>query len=164
MPEKDGYFTGSRHFYASILPRQRGFCKGEFCGIIKENERGRTQNESAKRCGYCGGGADREKHEAAGLYARCFSPEEQEYIRRKACPAETAAALWAAKEAFGKAMGVGLSGWAMPEAAVAYGETGAPCFTLSGEAEKLAEGWQLALSLSHNGGYAIAMVTAYRPD
>ena len=52
----------------------------------------------------------------------------------------------------------------MPEAAVAYGETGAPYFTLSGEAEKLAEGWQLALSLSHDGGYAIAMVTAYRPD
>ena len=53
-----------------------------------------------------------------GFMARCFSPEEQEYICRKACPAETAAALWAAKEAFGKAMGVGLSGWAMPEAAV----------------------------------------------
>ena len=50
-----------------------------------------------------------------GFMARCFSPEEQEYICRKACPAETAAALWAAKEAFGKAMGVGLSGWAMPE-------------------------------------------------
>ena len=99
-----------------------------------------------------------------GFLRRCFSLEEQEYIRRKACPAETAAALWAAKEAFGKAMGVGLGGWAMPEAAVAYGETGAPCFTLSGEAEKLAEGWQLALSLSHDGGYAIAMVTAYRPD
>ena len=81
-----------------------------------------------------------------GFMARCFSPEEQ------------------AKEAFGKAMGVGLSGWAMPEAAVTYGETGAPYFALSGEAEKLAEGWQLALSLSHDGGYAIAMVTAYRPD
>ena len=37
-----------------------------------------------------------------GFMARCFSPEEQEYICRKACPAETAAALWAAKEAFGK--------------------------------------------------------------
>ena len=49
-------------------------------------------------------------------------------------------------------------------AAVAYGETGAPYFTLSGEAEKLAEGWQLALSLSHDGGYAIAMVTACRAD
>ena len=72
VPEKDGYFTGSRHFDASILPRQRGFCKGEFCGIIKENERGRTQNESAKRCGYRGGGADREKHEAAGLYGAVF--------------------------------------------------------------------------------------------
>lgn len=67
------------------------------------------------------------------------------------------------KEAFGKAMGVGLSGWASRRRRW-RGETGAPCFTLSGEAEKLAEGWQLALSLSHDGGYAIAMVTAYRPD
>lgn len=99
-----------------------------------------------------------------GFLRRCFSPEEQEYICRKANPAETAAALWAAKEAFGKALGVGLSGWAMPEAAVAYGETGAPYFALNGEAEKLAEGWQLALSLSHDGGYAIAMVTACRMD
>lgn len=99
-----------------------------------------------------------------GFMERCFAPAEREYICRKANPAETAAALWAAKEAFGKAMGTGLSGWAMPEAAVAYGETGAPCFTLSGEAEKLAEGWQLALSLSHDGGYAIATVTAYRLD
>ena len=42
-----------------------------------------------------------------GFLRRCFSPEEQEYICRKANPAETAAALWAAKEAFGKALGVG---------------------------------------------------------
>ena len=99
-----------------------------------------------------------------GFAARCFSPAEQEYIHSKANPAETAAALWAAKEAFGKAMGVGLSGWAMPDAAVAYTKAGAPYFALSGEAAKLAEGWQLALSLSHDGGYALAMVTAYRPD
>ena len=79
-------------------------------------------------------------------------------------PGRFLAKRFAAKEAFGKAMGVGLSGWAMPEAAVTYGETGAPYFALSGEAEKLAEGWQLALSLSHDGGCAIAMVTAYRPD
>lgn len=75
-----------------------------------------------------------------GFMARCFSPEEQEYICRKACPAETAAALWAAKEAFGKAMGVGLSGWAMPEAAVAYGETGAPYFTLERRGGKAGRG------------------------
>lgn len=99
-----------------------------------------------------------------GFLERCFAPAEREYICRKANPAETAAALWAAKEAFGKAMGVGLSGWALPEAAVMHTESGAPYFALAGEAAKLAEGWQLALSLSHDGGYAIAMVTACRPE
>lgn len=99
-----------------------------------------------------------------GFMARCFSPGEQEYIRRKACPAETAAALWAAKEAFGKAMGVGLSGWEMPQAAVTRDAAGAPHFALTGAAAALADGWELALSLSHDGGYAVAMVVAWRGE
>ena len=69
-----------------------------------------------------------------GFLRRCFSPEEQEYICRKANPAETAAALWAAKEAFGKALGVGLSGWEMPQAAVTRDAAGAPHFALTGAA------------------------------
>ena len=87
------------------------------------------------------------------------------YRRRKnrqAQPAQTAAALWAAKEAFGKAMGTGLSGWSLPEAAVAHTPEGAPYFDLSGAAAALAAGWQLSLSLSHEGNFAIAMVTALR--
>ena len=75
-----------------------------------------------------------------GFLRRCFSPEEQEYICRKANPAETAAALWAAKEAFGKALGVGLSGWEMPQAAVTRDAAGAPRFALTGAAAALAEG------------------------
>lgn len=97
-----------------------------------------------------------------GFWEKCFAPEEQEYIRRQPKPAQSAAALWAAKEAFGKAMGTGLSGWSLPEAAVAHTAQGAPYFVLSGEAAALAAGWQLALSLSHEGGFAIAMVTALR--
>lgn len=97
-----------------------------------------------------------------GFWEKCFAPAEQEYIRRQAQPAQTAAALWAAKEAFGKAMGTGLSGWSLPEAAVAHTPDGAPYFDLSGAAAALAAGWQLSLSLSHEGGFAIAMVTALR--
>lgn len=99
-----------------------------------------------------------------GFLRRCFSPEEQEYICRKANPAETAAALWAAKEAFGKALGVGLTGWEMPQAAVTRDAAGAPHFALTGAAAALAEGWELALSLSHDGGYAVAMVVAWRGE
>ena len=43
----DGYFSGSRHLDASILPRKKGFCKGKICGIIKEKE-GRAGHETAK--------------------------------------------------------------------------------------------------------------------
>lgn len=97
-----------------------------------------------------------------GFWDKCFSPQEQEYIRQQPKPAQTAAALWAAKEAFGKAMGVGLSGWSLPQAAVAHREDGAPYFILTGEAAALAEGWQLALSLTHEGDCAAAVVTALR--
>ena len=159
----DGYFSGSRHLDASILPRKKGFCKGKICGIIKEKE-GRAGHETAKRCGYRGGGAHGKSLQREGFLRRCFSPEEQEYICRKANPAETAAALWAAKEAFGKALGVGLSGWEMPQAAVTRDAAGAPHFVLTGAAAALAEGWELALSLSHDGGYAVAMVVAWRGE
>ena len=143
----DGYFSGSRHLDASILPRKKGFCKGLQNGVdIVAVAR---MEKSLQR---------------EGFLRRCFSPEEQEYICRKANPAETAAALWAAKEAFGKALGVGLSGWEMPQAAVTRDAAGAPHFALTGAAAALAEGWELALSLSHDGGYAVAMVVAWRGE
>ncbi len=65
---------------------------------------------------------------------------------------------------FGKALGVGLSGWEMPQAAVTRDAAGAPHFALTGAAAALAEGWELALSLSHDGGYAVAMVVAWRGE
>ena len=64
----DGYFSGSRHLDASILPRKKGFCKGKICGIIKEKE-GRAGHETAKRCGYRGGGAHGKKPAMRGLSA-----------------------------------------------------------------------------------------------
>ena len=94
------------------------------------------------------------------FWEKCFSAREQAYINA----AQTAAALYAAKEAFAKAMGTGLRGFALPEAAVEHDEPGRPYFVLSGRAGQLAAGWRLALSLSHEGGLAIAMVTAWRED
>ena len=34
----------------------------------------------------------------------------------------------------------------------------------TGAAAALADGWELALSLSHDGGYAVAMVVAWRGE
>ena len=95
-----------------------------------------------------------------GFMARCFSPEEQEYICRKACPAETAAALWAAKEAFGKALGEGLAGFAWPEVQVLHLSSGAPYLYFEGAAaERMRrEGLRAHLSLTHEGGFATAFV------
>ena len=99
------------------------------------------------------------------FWEKCFSAREQAYIKAQGNnAAQTAAALYAAKEAFAKAMGTGLRGFALPEAAVEHDDLGRPYFVLNGRAGQLAAGWRLALSLSHEGGLAIAMVTAWRED
>ena len=65
-----------------------------------------------------------------------FAPSEQALLaslgeKRRA---ETAAANFAAKEAFLKAAGTGLGGFAMPELAILRQKSGAPCFALTGAA------------------------------
>lgn len=97
-----------------------------------------------------------------GFIRRVFSPEEQEYFRAHGNIAQTAAGLYAAKEAFSKAMGVGLTGFLLPEASVLHDENGTPYFRFSGRAAALAAGWRFSLSISHDGGIAAAFVTAFQ--
>ena len=90
-----------------------------------------------------------------------FTPEERRYIAgRGAAGAESAAAAFAAKEAFLKALGIGISGGIrMDEIGVIHGENGAPSYELKGAAaEKLrAAGAERALlSLTHESGLACA--------
>jgi len=93
---------------------------------------------------------------------RWYTQEEQEYIR--ACGktgAQSAAAMFAAKEAFLKAVGTGIGrGIALTEIAVDHDELGAPQYMLTGAAaQKIGEmGAQRAwLSISHEGGMAAAV-------
>ena len=87
-----------------------------------------------------------------------FAPEEQALLAALGDKhrAETAAANFAAKEAFLKAAGTGLGGFAMPELAVLRRESGAPYFALTGAAAA----WALTVhvSLSHERGLASAVV------
>lgn len=93
---------------------------------------------------------------------RWFSVGEQQDFAARGNAPQTVAAHFAAKEAFAKAMGTGLRGFSLQEIGITYDEMGAPAFALSGKAAEAAAGWQLALSLSHDGGVAIAFVTAWK--
>ena len=93
---------------------------------------------------------------------KVFSPAEQELLKtlgKKHC-AETAAANFAAKEAFLKAAGTGLGGFALAELAVLRKESGAPYFSLTGKtaAWTAANGVTAHVSLTHESGLASAFV------
>lgn len=78
--------------------------------------------------------------------------------------AETAAANFAAKEAFLKAAGTGLGGFALNELSLLRAQSGAPYFELGGRAADWAERQGLAVhvSLTHEKGLAGAVVLLER--
>lgn len=91
---------------------------------------------------------------------RVFSAEEQALINARTGKrrAETAAANFAAKEAFLKACGRGLGGFALSDIGVLRRDSGAPCYAPSGEAARFMAEHHLTahLSLSHDAGMACA--------
>lgn len=97
-----------------------------------------------------------------GFLCRYFSEEERAYVRgRGQTAAQSAAALFAAKEAFLKAAGIGIGGGvSLTEVAVGHEAGGQPVYVLTGKAlEKMqAMGAEKAwLSLSHEAGMAAAV-------
>lgn len=93
---------------------------------------------------------------------RVFGARERaEWIQRGE-KAEHLAGAFAAKEAFAKALGTGIRGFALNEVEVLHDTLGAPYFALSGKAAALAEARALefTLSITHTGTLAAAMVTA----
>ena len=99
-----------------------------------------------------------------GFLERCFSEEERAYFQSRKNAPQTVAGHFAAKEAFSKAMGTGLSGFALREVSIRHDERGKPSFALTGGAERLAAGWRLSLSITHTGDTATAFVVAWREE
>ena len=100
--------------------------------------------------------------ETKGFLARYYTDGEIKYLEaRGISAAQSAAAMFAAKEAFLKAMGVGLSGGiAMADVGVAHDGAGCPAYALAEKAQTLMEqkGAKAAyLSLSHDAGIAAAV-------
>jgi holo-[acyl-carrier protein] synthase len=104
--------------------------------------------------------------ENSGLLRRFFHSEEIETVlSRGTSGAASLAARFAAKEAYGKALGMGLRGINLREIRVSLNEKGKPELLLEGRAREQYESLALKavhLSLSHDGGMAIAMVVLER--
>lgn len=93
---------------------------------------------------------------------RYYSPVEKAYLaQKKQAIYQSAAAMYAAKEAFLKALGLGLGAIPMEQMSIAREESGKPYFVLGNLAQEklLAAGARIAhVSLSHEGDMAIAFV------
>ena len=95
------------------------------------------------------------------FYERVFSEEERAYLEKKEkARAQSAAAMFAAKEAVSKAMGTGFIRGIMPwTIEVNHDEHGKPGVTLHGAAKEKLEslgGEMVHLSLTHEGDMAMA--------
>ncbi len=93
---------------------------------------------------------------------RYFTQEERGYIlSRGAAGAQSAAAMFAAKEAFLKAVGAGIGGGiALEEIGIIHEKGGAPRYALGDAAEKRLKELGAAralLSLTHEAGIAAAV-------
>ena len=97
-----------------------------------------------------------------GLLERYFDPEELKIIQEKGNSASLSlAARFAAKEAFGKALGKGLAGIVLKDIMVKSRQNGQPEMLVSGTALAALENNRakyIHLSLTHERDYAIAMV------
>lgn len=97
---------------------------------------------------------------------RVFGQAEQVLLQsRGGRAAETAAANFAAKEAFLKAVGTGLGGFALADIQAVRRESGAPEYLFSGAAAEYmaARGLQAYLSLTHEGDLATAFCVLEKP-
>ena len=99
--------------------------------------------------------------EKPGFLARVFAPQERAYLEEKGRGrAQSAAAMFAAKEAVAKALGTGMSGGVcFEQIEVTHDALGAPCVQLCGAAQErlmALGGGRVLLSLSHEGDMAMA--------
>ncbi|MBR2743386.1 MAG: holo-ACP synthase [Clostridia bacterium] len=101
--------------------------------------------------------------EDARFLSKVYTQSEREYIKKQGkSGAQSAAAMFAAKEAFSKALGTGFRGFSPGSVSVEHDEYGAPYLSLSDEAEKAAEKLQaeFLLTITHTDTTAGAVVIA----
>jgi len=95
-----------------------------------------------------------------GLLSKYFTATELSDVAASSHPAASLAARFAAKEAFGKALGTGLFGLPLKDIETRRGPGGKPDLHLNGKAREALEvrGARAHLSLSHEAAYSLAFV------
>jgi holo-[acyl-carrier protein] synthase len=96
---------------------------------------------------------------------RCFTSAEAAYSQSRGFPAQHFAARFAAKEAVGKALGIGMTRWR--EVEVVRGPAGAPRVALTGRYARRAADLGITgitVSLTHGRGTAVAVAVAEAPS
>lgn len=99
--------------------------------------------------------------ENPALIKRFFGEEELRGLKERKDYTHALAVRFAAKEAFGKALGSGLRNIVLKDVQVIQNDQGRPSFYLTGTAQKLfydSGATQSHLSLSHDGNYGVAYV------
>lgn len=96
-----------------------------------------------------------------GFTSRFFTEKEQELFRIKRNSPQTIAANFAAKEAFSKALGTGVSGFGLRDVEVLRDDKGKPYINLYGGAEEILRKENIKgihISISHTDELAMAYV------
>ena len=110
-------------------------------------------------CDVCAVPRMREMLENPRFLSRWFTEYEGDYIRARKNAAQTAAGIFAAKEAFVKALGTGFGGLGPADVAIRHDENGAPYYDINDKMRVAlnSRGAQSAfLSISHDGDVAMA--------
>ncbi len=99
-----------------------------------------------------------------GFKAHVYGADELKELENKR--SESYAGAFCAKEALAKALGTGVRGFSLCEVQILHDEYGAPYFSLSGNAQKIAteKGLEFSLSITHTDTIAMASVIAYSKE
>ena len=97
---------------------------------------------------------------------KVFGADERAELQSRGMPPQSAAGAFAAKEAFAKALGTGIRGFALHEVQLLHDQNGAPFLQLSGRAEQIRDrqNLQLSVSVTHTKELAQAVVLAYEKN
>ena len=94
---------------------------------------------------------------------KCFTENEIIYLKSKNFSPETAAGIFAAKEAISKALGTGFRGFMPQDLEILHNEFFKPYVNLLPKAEKIADNLgvnNIHISISHCKDYALAFAVA----
>ena len=96
------------------------------------------------------------------FFTEILGKEEYAMYRKHGLKAESIAGAFCAKEAFGKALGTGISGFSWNEVEVLHDEKGKPYYSFSGKAKEIVEteGLVFDLSITHTKTAATAIAVA----